>query len=130
MGVQTAFEDMVRAREDKIGAGQGVGKPARGKPEAEAAFAGAADEILFDAKPPAGADLPGGNGATFDWTLIRGLRLTRPWFLAGGLDSGNLAGAVAASGAPMVDVSSGVERAPGVKDERLITAFLSAARRV
>ena len=89
----------------------------------------AADHLMFDAKPPEGADRPGGHGASFDWTLLDGLSLKRPWFLAGGLDPWNVAEAVRLSRAPIVDVSSGVERGPGVKDPHLITAFLDAVRR-
>ena len=92
-------------------------------------YEGAADHILFDAKPPKDADRPGGHGASFDWTLLDGLRLQRPWFLAGGLNPWNVGEAVRLSRAPMVDVSSGVERGPGVKDPDLITAFLSAVSR-
>ena len=69
-----------------------------------------------------------GSGAGFDWTLLAGRRFARPWFLAGGLTAANVAEAVRVAGAPMVDVSSGVERAPGVKDAALIAAFLDAAR--
>lgn len=89
----------------------------------------AADHLMFDAKPPEGAERPGGHGARFDWTLLEGLKLKRPWFLAGGLDPWNVAEAVRLSRAPIVDVSSGVERGPGVKDPHLITAFLEAVRR-
>jgi len=90
----------------------------------------AADHLMFDAKPPEGADRPGGHGASFDWTLLDGLSLQRPWFLAGGLDPWNVAKALRLSRAPVADVSSGVERGPGVKDPHLITAFLDAVRRV
>ena len=93
------------------------------------AYEGAAQHLMFDAKPPKDADRPGGHGASFDWTLLEGLRLERPWFLAGGLDPWNVAEAVRLSRAPLVDVSSGVERGPGVKDPDLIAAFLSAVRR-
>lgn len=89
----------------------------------------AADHLMFDAKAPEGADRPGGHGARFDWTLLDGLSLKRPWFLAGGLDPWNVAEAVRLSRASIVDVSSGVERGPGVKDPHLITAFLDAVRR-
>jgi phosphoribosylanthranilate isomerase len=89
----------------------------------------AADHLMFDAKPPEGADRPGGHGSSFDWTLLDGLRLQRPWFLAGGLDPWNVAEAMRLSRAPIADVSSGVERGPGVKDPHLITAFLDAVRR-
>jgi phosphoribosylanthranilate isomerase len=89
----------------------------------------AADHLMFDAKPPPGADRPGGHGAAFDWTLLADIRLQRPWFLAGGLDPWNVAEALAASRAPLVDVSSGVERGAGLKDPSLIAAFLDAVRR-
>lgn len=84
------------------------------------------DQILVDAKPPKHADLPGGNGLAFDWRLIAGRRWPVPWMLAGGLTPDNVAEAVAMTGARQVDVSSGVECAPGVKDADLIDTFLSA----
>lgn len=92
-------------------------------------YEGAASHLMFDAKAPEGSALPGGVGAKFDWSLLSGRRFGRPWFLAGGLDPWNVAEAIAASGAPMVDVSSGVERGPGLKDPGLISAFLDAVRR-
>jgi phosphoribosylanthranilate isomerase len=92
-------------------------------------FAGAVDWLLFDARPPSRPDaLPGGNATSFDWTILAGRRLPLPWLLSGGLDAGNVAAAVAASGARAVDVSSGVESAPGRKDPARIAAFLRAAR--
>jgi len=94
-----------------------------------AEYEGVADYLMLDAKAPAGAALPGGNGAAFDWALSAGRRFARPWFLAGGLDPYNVAEALRLSGAPLVDVSSGVERGPGYKDPRLISAFLDAVRR-
>ncbi|WP_340644617.1 phosphoribosylanthranilate isomerase [Phenylobacterium sp.] len=93
------------------------------------AYEAATDHLMFDAKAPQDSELPGGNGARFDWTLMMGHRFQRPWFLAGGLDPWNVVDAVRLSGAPMVDVSSGVERGPGLKDPALITAFLDATRR-
>ncbi|HEY8615075.1 phosphoribosylanthranilate isomerase [Phenylobacterium sp.] len=87
------------------------------------------EHLMFESKPPKDADRPGGLGVVFDWTLLEGRRFRRPWFLAGGLNPWNVGEAVAASGAPMVDVSSGVERGPGLKDPALIKAFLDAARR-
>jgi len=89
------------------------------------------DWILFDAKlPPKVSALPGGTGVAFDWRLLEGVSLTRPWMLAGGLDADNLAAAVAQSGAKAVDVSSGVEDRPGVKNPDRIRAFLAAAARL
>ncbi len=87
----------------------------------------AADMLLVDARPPRGAALPGGNGLAFDWRLIAGRRWAVPWMLAGGLTAANVATAVRLTGARQVDVSSGVERAPGVKDARLIAGFVAAA---
>lgn len=86
-----------------------------------------ADQILVDAKPPKGADLPGGNGLSFDWRLVAQRRWLRPWMLAGGLTAENVAEAVRLTNARQVDVSSGVERAPGVKDAARIEAFVRAA---
>jgi phosphoribosylanthranilate isomerase len=86
-----------------------------------------ADQILVDAKPPKGAVLPGGNGVAFDWQLLAGRRWARPWMLAGGLTAWNVSEAIRLTGARQVDVSSGVESAPGVKDEALIRDFISAA---
>ncbi len=96
---------------------------------AAADYDGIVAHLMFDARPPKDAVLPGGNGASFDWSLLAGRRFQRPWFLAGGLDPWNLRQAVQQSGAPLVDVSSGVERGPGLKDPALITAFLDAARK-
>ena len=98
--------------------------------EAALAFDGAVQHLMFDTKAPAGADRPGGHGSAFDWSLLQGRRFGRPWFLAGGLDPWNVAEAMRLSGAPMADVSSGVERGPGVKDPALISAFLEAVGRV
>lgn len=86
-----------------------------------------ADQLLVDAKPAPGAALPGGNGLAFDWRLIAKRRWPCPWVLAGGLTPGNVAAAIRLTGARQVDVSSGVETAPGVKDEALIRAFIAAA---
>ncbi len=88
----------------------------------------AADQLLVDAKPPEGATRPGGNAVAFDWRLIAGRRWTVPWMLAGGLTPDNVAEAIRLTGARQVDVSSGVESAPGVKDRGLIEAFCRAAR--
>jgi len=86
-----------------------------------------ADQVLIDAKPPKGAAIPGGNGVAFDWRLLAGRRWLRPWMLAGGLTPENVAEAIRLTGARQVDVSSGVESAPGVKDAGRIAAFLAAA---
>jgi phosphoribosylanthranilate isomerase len=93
------------------------------------AYEDVADYLLIDAKPPKDAALPGGNGRPFDWRLAREFHVSRPWLLSGGLDPDNVAEAIALSGARGVDVSSGVESAPGVKDEARIRAFVAAARR-
>jgi phosphoribosylanthranilate isomerase len=87
------------------------------------------DAFLFDAKPPTGAHLPGGNGAAFDWQILADFRSPKPWFLSGGLTLDNVQEAIAASKAIAVDVSSGVETTPGVKDRTKIMAFLAAAQR-
>jgi phosphoribosylanthranilate isomerase len=87
----------------------------------------AADQLLIDAKPPRDAALPGGNGLAFDWRLLVGRKWLRPWMLAGGLTPTNVAEAVRLTGARQVDVSSGVESAPGVKDHARIAAFVQAA---
>lgn len=89
-------------------------------------YVGAADRLLYDAKTPPGAALPGGMGMRFDWSLLDGFRHPLAWGLSGGLDVGNVAEAIRRTGAPLVDVSSGVESAPGTKDNGRITAFLSA----
>ena len=86
----------------------------------------AADRVLFDAKTPDHAVLPGGMGMRFDWRLLAGFDHPLPWALSGGLDAGNVAEAVGITGARRVDVSSGVESAPGTKDEAKIAAFLRA----
>ncbi|MFN4154739.1 MAG: phosphoribosylanthranilate isomerase [Paracoccaceae bacterium] len=87
-----------------------------------------ADQILVDAKPPKNADLPGGNGLSFDWRLVAQRRWLRPWMLAGGLTPGNVAEAIRLTNARQVDVSSGVEASPGVKDAAKIAAFVAATR--
>ena len=89
-------------------------------------YLGVADQILVDAKPPKEAVLPGGNGLSFDWRLVSNRRWPVPWMLAGGLTPENVAEAVALTGVRQVDVSSGVESAPGVKDTGKIAAFLKA----
>ena len=93
-------------------------------------YSAVADQLLIDAKPPKTADLPGGNGLSFDWRLLQGRKYwTCPWMLAGGLTPDNVAEAIRLTGARQVDVSSGVEAAPGVKDPALIARFVSAAKK-
>lgn len=94
---------------------------------AERAFAGA-DSLLLDARAPEGAVLPGGNGLRFDWRVLSQARPAMPWILAGGLTAQTVAAAIQQTGAPFVDVSSGVEDAPGVKNLAMIAAFVKAAR--
>lgn len=91
-----------------------------------AAFRGAADFLLYDALQPDDAALPGGMGIRFDWTLLDGFTHPLPWGLAGGLTPGNVAEAIRTTGATLVDTSSGVESAPGIKDVDKIAAFLKA----
>jgi phosphoribosylanthranilate isomerase len=97
--------------------------------DAARAYETVAEHLMFDAKPPKDADRPGGLGEPFDWSLLAGRRFARPWLLAGGLNPWNVAEALKATRAPFADVSSGVERGPGLKDPALITAFLDAVRR-
>lgn len=97
---------------------------------AAASFHGAADRILYDARTPDDAALPGGMGLRFDWTLLRGFAHPLPWALSGGLTPDNVAEAARITGATLVDVSSGVESAPGVKDVDKIAAFLKAVHQL
>jgi phosphoribosylanthranilate isomerase len=106
-----------------------IGVATRADLAAAEAYEGVADTLLIDAKPPKDAALPGGNGRPFDWSLTRDFHFRRPWLLSGGLDPDTVAAAIALSGARGVDVSSGVESAPGVKDVSKIRAFVAAARR-
>ncbi|HTC96130.1 MAG TPA: phosphoribosylanthranilate isomerase [Bradyrhizobium sp.] len=91
-------------------------------------YASVADRILFDARPPKGATRPGGLGAVFDWHLLENLDLKLPFMVSGGLHAGNVAEAIRVTRAHGVDISSGVERAPGVKDVEMIREFIRAAR--
>ena len=93
-----------------------------------ARYEGAVDRVLFDAPPPADSTLPGGNGEAFDWTLLKGHDHRIAWGLAGGLTPDNVAAAIRATGTPLVDASSGLESAPGIKDVDKIAAFCKAAR--
>jgi phosphoribosylanthranilate isomerase len=92
-------------------------------------YKGVADRLLYDAKPPPGSALPGGTGLRFDWKLLEGFAHPLPWALSGGLDADNVADAIGITGARLVDVSSGVESAPGVKDVDKIAAFMQAVAR-
>jgi phosphoribosylanthranilate isomerase len=125
-------EDPARAAQVRARFGLPVWKAAnvrtRADIDAALGFRGAADRLLFDAKAPSGSDLPGGNGVRFDWRLLEGVHIGMPWGLAGGLDPDNVAEAVGATGAPLVDVSSGVEDAPGIKSPEKIRAFVKAVR--
>lgn len=98
--------------------------------DAATAYESVVDMLLFDAKPPKGAILPGGNGVAFDWSLLTGRDWRKPWMLSGGLDPANVADAIRATGANAVDVSSGVEDAPGRKSPDLIRDFLNAVGQV
>ncbi len=89
-------------------------------------FKDVADQLLIDAKPPSSSVLPGGNGLNFDWKLLKDFEFRCPWLLAGGLNSGNAAEAIALTGATQLDLSSGVEKAPGLKDHTKISLFMSA----
>jgi phosphoribosylanthranilate isomerase len=93
---------------------------------AASAYEPVADMLLFDARAPSAASQPGGNALAFDWGLLAGSRFNRPWLLAGGLTPVNVKEAIRVSGADLVDVSSGVESAPGLKDPLLIAQFLAA----
>ena len=104
-----------------------IGVADAGDLEALDIYARVADQIMVDAKPPKNAVLPGGNGLAFDWRLIAGRRWPVPWMLAGGLTAQNVAEAIRMTGANQVDVASGIESAPGIKDPAKIRAFLSAA---
>ena len=106
-----------------------IGVATRGDLARAELYEGVADTLLIDAKPPKGAALPGGNGRPFDWSLTREFRPSVPWLLSGGLDPETVEAAIALSQARGVDVSSGVESAPGVKDVSKIRAFVAAARR-
>jgi phosphoribosylanthranilate isomerase len=94
--------------------------------DAVAPYRGTADRFLFDAKPPKGSDLPGGNGVSFDWRLLAALDPGLDYMLSGGLNAGNIADALRQANPPGIDISSGVESAPGVKDPALIAKFFEA----
>jgi phosphoribosylanthranilate isomerase len=126
-------ETPARVREAAMRSGAGTIKVIQVGEAADLArlaeFEAVADHLMLDARTPPGSDRPGGMGVSFDWSLPAGRKFARPWLLAGGLDPWNVAEAVRLSGAPIVDVSSGVERGAGLKDPALIEAFLAAAAR-
>ncbi|GHC66931.1 phosphoribosylanthranilate isomerase [Limoniibacter endophyticus] len=97
--------------------------------DAALAYVGVADRLLFDARAPKGSELPGGNGVSFDWTLLARLDGSIDYMLSGGLNAENVAAALAQTAPAGLDVSSGVESAPGVKDETRIAAFFEAVRK-
>jgi len=126
-------ETPARAREVARRAGVGVIKALPVSASADLALAAPYEDVvqhlMFDAKPQPDATRPGGAGVAIDASIFAGRRFQRPWFLAGGLDPWNVAEAIRVSGAPLVDVSSGVERGPGLKDPTLIGTLLEAVRR-
>ncbi|TIQ48628.1 phosphoribosylanthranilate isomerase [Mesorhizobium sp.] len=91
-------------------------------------YIGIADRIIFDAKPPKGSQLPGGNGVAFDWHILAGLDASLDYMLSGGLNAANIGDALRLANPPAIDISSGVESAPGVKDPVLIEQFFRAVR--
>ncbi|TPJ50438.1 phosphoribosylanthranilate isomerase [Mesorhizobium sp. B2-6-4] len=93
-------------------------------------FVGVADRVLFDAKPPKGSELPGGNGVAFDWRILTGLDAGLDYMLSGGLNAANIGDALRLASPPGIDISSGVESAPGVKDPALIEQFFRAVKAV
>lgn len=124
-------EDVARVAEVRARFGlpvmKAVGVSQEGDLDAVRAYCEVADQVLIDAKPAAESNLPGGNGLAFDWRLMVGQRFACPWMLAGGLTPENVAEAISLTGARQVDVSSGVESAPGIKDVAAIRAFIEAA---
>lgn len=100
----------------------------KGDLAAVAPYRGVTDHFLFDAKPPKGSELPGGNGVSFDWRILTSLDADLDYMLSGGLNADNVGEALAIANPPGLDISSGVESAPGVKDVRLIAEFFQAVR--
>lgn len=117
-------------RRTGLATSKAVGVAVRGDLARCAQYDRAADRLLLDGKPPVEATRPGGNAARFDWELLAGFDPGLPWLLSGGLDADNVAEAIRVTGATAVDVSSGVERAPGIKDADRIRAFIAAVRRL
>ena len=126
---RTTPERAAQLRRPNLEIWAAVAVKTRGDLDVAHRYAGAADRILYDAKTPDDAALPGGMGLRFDWGLLDGFRHPLPWALSGGLDSANVGEAIRATRVSLVDVSSGVESAPGVKDVDRIAAFLQAVRR-
>jgi phosphoribosylanthranilate isomerase len=122
--------DRVRAMRSRFGIPvmKAIGVASRADLARAEAYDGAADTLLFDAKPAPEAVLPGGNGQAFDWSVLKGFAAGRPWMLSGGLDPFNVREALTATGARGVDVSSGVESTPGTKDPTRIANFIAAVR--
>jgi len=116
----------IRARFPKLALWKAIPVKTRADIGTAQAYQAVSDLILFDAKTPDTADLPGGMGLRFDWTLLADYRASGPWGLSGGLDPNNVTEAIRITAAPLVDVSSGVESAPGIKDVDKITAFCNA----
>jgi phosphoribosylanthranilate isomerase len=127
-GKESAARVVEIARVFGVGTMKAIGVAALSDLAATRDYVGVADMLLFDAKPGKDARLPGGNGLPFDWRLLSGVTREPPYLLSGGLDAANVAEAIALSGALGVDVSSGVESAPGVKDNAKIAAFVARAR--
>jgi tetratricopeptide (TPR) repeat protein len=125
-GLEVAEEGELRLRLAELL--EELGRFGRAEVQAAKAYEQSADLLLFDAKPPADAKLPGGNGIPFDWSALRGFNTTNGYMLSGGLDPQTVAGALKATCAPMVDVSSGVEKSPGVKDLDKIRLFVERAK--
>jgi phosphoribosylanthranilate isomerase len=124
--VHKARPERAAAIRSRVTVWAAVAVKARADLDLAAAYRGAADRILYDAKTPDGAALPGGMGLRFDWKLLENAPRPLPWALSGGLDPDNVREAVRITGARLVDVSSGVESTPGVKDVAKIAAFLQA----
>ncbi|MCB2015125.1 MAG: phosphoribosylanthranilate isomerase [Sphingobium sp.] len=120
----------IRARFPKLGLWKAIPVKTGSDIAHSSAYHGLADLVLFDAKTPDTADLPGGMGLRFDWKLLADYRASGPWGLSGGLDPENVAEAIGITGAPLVDVSSGVESAPGIKDVDKIRAFCKAVQQL
>lgn len=129
-GKETPARVAVIRRKFNVPVMKALGVSARADVLAASEYHGAADWLLFDAKPIPAAPRPGGNAMAFDWPLMKAFNGSLPWMLAGGLTAKNVASAVKASGAGAVDVSSGVETSPGVKSPAKIRSFIKAVRTI